>query len=335
MDLWLILGIIVLLFGVPLWLVARKKDAGPEPVFEDYKHEYNPRSTFEKAMEAHQTKVVAAKGGKIVARVMLGLGVFLLLMSCWVQVPTNTIGIVTSFGRPVDARPNGFQAKLPWEKVAKDFDASRQYMKFDGKGNDKAPDEDGKVFPCLPVKMDREAKACLTLTIGWQMRAGTKAERDQTLELFKAHKTFARLTENFMKANAQDAAQASYNDVNPLVEGQNPGFSQLSKEMETNLRTAVKGDVEILSVQITNADYDPATDDAIAKMQAEAARTEQAKQLEKTNAAISAANRALVETGKLTPEVLQAECIKVAKEVGSNPGVCLQPGWGSFGTANK
>lgn len=335
MDLYLIFGGIALLIGIPLWLVTRKKNPGPEPQPEDFKDEYYPKDAYKTGHKVWQDKVAAAYAGKLTGRFALGLGVFLVLMACWVQVPTNTIGIVTSFGKPVDARPNGFQDKLPWQKVAKDFDASRQYMKFDGKGNDKAADEDGKVFSCLPVKMDREAKACLTVTIGWQMKAGSKAERDQTLELFKAHKTFARLTENFMKANAQDAAQASYNDVNPLVEGKNPGFSQLSEEMEGNLRTAVKGDVEILSVQITNADYDPATDDSIAGMQAEFAKTQKAQQLEQTNLAISKANKALQDSGKLTDEVLKDQCIKGAIAVGANPGACLQPGWGMYGTANK
>lgn len=348
MDIWFLLAIITLLFGVPLWIVARKKNPGPEPVWVDVNRndfeagrsgDYNYRSAQEQATHDFRSASLRweedrkiASGGKVISRILLGLGVFLFVMSLWVQVPTNTIGIYTSFGKPVDARPNGFQDKLPWEKVSKDFDASRQYMKFDGKGNDKEADEDGKVFPCLPVKMDREAKACLTVTVGWQMKAGTKSEREQAKELFRAHKTFARLTENFMKANIQDAAQASYSDVNPLVIGQNPGFSTLSDETETNLRKLVGGDVAVLSVQITGADYDPATDDSIAKMQAEYAKTEQARQLEQTNAAISKANKALVEQGKLTPEVLQAECIKVAKEVGSNPGVCLQPGWGSFGS---
>lgn len=334
MDLWFIFAGIVLLIGVPLWIVARKKDAGPEPQFDDYKDEYGARANYASAQSDWEEKVKIAKGGRVVSWLVLGLGVFLLLMSCWVQVPTNQIGIFTSFGKPVDARSNGFQEKLSWEKVVK-FDASRQYLKFTGKGNDKAPAEDGKEFAHIAVKMEREARADVNVVVAWQMKAGTEAERRQAVELYRAHKTFDRLTENFMAANTRSATQAVYDKINPLVTEKNPTFAQLSGQLESELKELVGDEVTVISAQIVGVDYDDETDKRIAEMQAEYAKTEKAKQQEKTNAAISAANAALVKDQSLNDLILRDNCIKGAIAVGSNPGVCLQPGWGSFGTANK
>lgn len=331
MDLWFIFAIIWLLLSTPIWLATRRSNAGPQPSRKDYPMTTSGAYEHEGALRRWETKRDQVAFTKTIARFVMGFGIFLLAMSLWVQVPTNAIGIFTSFGKPVDARQNGFHLKRPWEKVVK-FDASRQYLKFCGKGNDKAPTEDGKEFPAIKVKMEREARADVCVVIAWQLRAGTAAERKQAVELFRAHKTFDRLTENYMKANAQSAAVAVYDNVNPLVPEKNPSFGQLSQQLEFKLRGLVGNEVTIISAQVTGVDYDDATDKRIADMQAEFAKTEQAKQQEQTNRAISAANKALVEQGKLTPEVLQDQCIRGAIAVGANPGACLQPGWGGFGS---
>lgn len=327
MDLWLIASIVALVIGVPFWLAARKKDPGPEPQFEDYRDEYNARSTYNDAHKEWRERTAVARGGKNASRVGLVGGVILFAMSCWVQVPTNQIGIFTSFGKPVDARPNGFQLKAPWEKVVK-FDASRQYLRFNGKGNDKGPAEDGKEFPHINVKMEREAKADVNVVIAWQMKAGTEAERKQAVELYRAHKTFDRLTENFMAANARSATQTVYDKINPLVPEKNPTFAQLSASLESELKKLVGDEVTVISAQVVGVNYDDETDKRISDMQAEFAKTEQAKQQEQTNIAQSKANAALVKDSSLNELILRDNCIKGAIAVGANPGVCLQPGWG-------
>lgn len=332
MDFWFISAIVFLAIGIPFWFVARKKNAGPEPVRSAYESGRYGESAYDSAHETWSERNKIANGGRSASRIVLALGVFLLAMSCWVQVPTNTIGIFTSFGKPVDARSNGFQGKLPWEKVVK-FDASRQYLKFTGKGNDKDADEDGKEFPHIAVKMEREAKADVDVVIAWQMKAGTEAERRQAVELYRAHKTFDRLTENFMAANARSATQAVYDTINPLVPGKNATFAQLSSQLEDKLKELVGDEVTVISAQIVGVNYDDETDKRIAEMQAEYAKTDKAKQQEETNKAQSKANAALTNT--LNELILQDNCIKGAIAAGANPGACLQPGWGSFGTANK
>lgn len=329
MDAWLICSIIALLIGLPIYLSGKRFKLDPEPDQADYQpSRYGLADPYDAALKEWKEKRTFKAGALTLGRVILAVALFLLIMASFKIVPTNTIGIVTSFGKPVDAKPNGFQVKAPWQKVA-EFDASRQYLKFVGGGNNKTPAEDGKEFPCIQVKMEREAKGCINVVIGWQLRAGTAAERQQSVELFKAHKTFDRLTENFMAANARSATTAVYDLVNPLVPEKNPTFAQLSKQLDTKLKELVSDEVTIISAQVTGADYDDTTDKRIADMQSEYAKTEQAKQQELTNRAVSAANAALVQS--LTPEVLQAECLKIARETGTTPGACLQPGWG--GTA--
>lgn len=327
MDLWFIFAIIILLIGVPLWFLTRKRTSGDKPMRDSYDAGHYGDQEYKLALRTWREADGGVIVGKIAGRVVLGLGVVLLVMSCWVQVPTNQVGIFTSFGKPVDARPNGFQLKAPWEKVVK-FDASRQYLKFGGKGNGKDADEDGKEFSCVTVKMEREAKACVNVVIGWQLRAGSEAERKQTIELYRAHKTFKRLTENFMAANSRSATQAVYDRINPLVAEQNPTFADLSKKLEAEIKRLVGTEVTIISAQVTAVDYDDTTQSRIDSMQAEYAKTEQAKQQEQTNKAISAANAALVKDNSLNDLILRDNCIKGAVANGQNPGVCLQPGWG-------
>lgn len=246
--------------------------------------------------------------------------------------PTNKISMINSFGTTVGVADNGLTPMAPWSKTVK-FDAARQYLRFGGEGNDESPSSDQKTWPCIPVKMDKEAGNCVSVTVAWQMRASTLKEQEQAKALYRSFRTFDRLTENFAAANARGAAQQTYDRVNPLIPESNPSLAMLSEEFRKQLEQLVKGEIEIVSVQITGFDYDPKTDEAIANMQAEYAKTTLAEQQKLTNEAISRANAALITS--LNDLILKDACVKGNVANGQNAGPCLQPGWASVPSPDK
>lgn len=338
MDGWFIVSIIlgIIALGAFVWwvMLRGKAAAPPQPERSDFKELREYSAAFDQWKYQDRRSLEVAEGRTVlgaVAIVATGVAGLFFFLSLWVIVPTNKIGIVTEFGKPTTAIPNGWQWKAPWANVT-EFDASRQFMKFGGKGNDEVADADNKQWPAIPVKMDKEATAAVYVTVSWQMKAGTKAEKDQAVELFRNYKTFPRLTENFMAASVRSAMQATYANVNPLVADKNPSFAELSVTAMGELKKIVGTEVVILSVQVTGADYDDKTDGSIKDMQAEFARTELAIQQKETNRKISEANAALVSS--LSDEILKDACVKGAIAAGQNPGACLQPGWGNAaGTA--
>jgi regulator of protease activity HflC (stomatin/prohibitin superfamily) len=257
------------------------------------------------------------------AGVFGGFAIFLFIMSLFVVVGTNQVGIMTSFGKPQSAHSNGFHGKAPWE-IKTEFDGTRQFLRFNGKGNNEE-DLDKKEFPCIQVKLEGQATACLNGVVSWQMRAGTDAERKNAVELFKTYRTFERLTKNFVYSSSRVALGKVFANHNPLVEEKNQSLGQLNQLSLDELRREFDSELNIMSVDLAVPDYDEATDQSISNVQAQKAKTRLAAEEELTNAAKSKANKALQESLK-DPAVNQANCIQAAKETGKEPGFCMMGG---------
>lgn len=255
-----------------------------------------------------------------------GLALFLFIMSLFVVVGTNQVGIMTAFGKPQSAHSNGFHGKAPWE-IKTEFDGTRQFLRFNGKGNNEE-DLDRKEFPCIQVKLDGQATACLNGVISWQMKAGTEAEKKNAVELFKTYRTFDRLTKNFVYSSSRVALGKVFAVHNPLIEEKNQSLGELNRLSLDELGREFSGELNIMSVDLAVPDYDDATDKSISDVQAQKAKTRLASEEEATNAAKSKANKALQESLK-DPAVNQANCIQAAKETGKEPGFCMMGGGSS------
>lgn len=255
-----------------------------------------------------------------------GFALLLFIMSLFVVVGTNQVGIMTAFGKPQDAHSNGFHGKKPWE-IKTEFDGTRQFLRFGGKGNNEE-DLDKKEFPCIQVKLEGQATACLSGVVAWQMKADTAAEKKNAVELFKTYRTFERLTKNFVYSSSRVAFGKVFAGHNPLVEDKNQSLGELNDLSLTALKEEFSGELNIMSVDLAVPDYDPATDQSIANVQAQKAKTRLAAEEEATNIAKSKANKALQESLK-DPAVNQANCIQAAKETGKEPGFCMMGGGSS------
>lgn len=342
MDAWFLWAIIVGVLALLVWIVRLRTKVTVEPFDEPQpeREEIATRRTiyhgdpYQEALKAwnqrkkaHEKQYVEAhlirRSISVVASFFTVVAMFLFIMSLFVMVGTNKVGIMTSFGKPQVAHSNGFHLKAPWA-IKTEFDGTRQFLRFDGKGNNEE-DLEKKVFPCIQVKLDGQATACLSGVISWQMKANTEAEKKNAVELFKTYRTFERLTENFVYSSSRKALGEVFALHNPLVSEKNQPLGELNKLSATKLGEEFSGELNIMSVDLAVPDYDGETDKSIANVQAQKAKTSLAAEEEQTNIAKSKANKAL-EASVQDPRVNQANCIQAAKETNKEPGFCMMGG---------
>jgi len=264
---------------------------------------YNPRRATRKA-----------------ALIPVALAGFFLLMSMWVIVGTNQVGIFTSFAAPYAATDNGFELKRPWAKKT-EFDGSRQFLRFCGNGNNDE-DLDKRQYPGVNTKIDGNAKATLCGTIAWQMKATTDEEKQQAIELFRQYKTFERVSTNLVYPGLKVAIGKALANLNPLIAEKNMSVADINEDVLGALKTQVSGSLQVLTADIAPPDYDDDTDKAIAADLAQKAKTSLAGEKEKTNIAEAKANGAIDDSIQ-DPKVLVNKCLDIAKELGYNPGLCM------------
>lgn len=328
MDAWFIWSLILLVLTlIALFVRSKAKDPG---AFSDPRPETDSRRLYESstAWEQRKDKYDESREGVQAFRSLMNgvagtlglLTAVFLIMSCFVIVGTNQVGVMTSFSKPQTAHSNGFVVKLPWE-IKTEFDGTQQFMRFEGDGNDEE-DLDKKTFPKIEVKLDGQAKAFVSGTIAWQMKAGTATEKANAVELFKTYKTFERLTKNLVSASAKKAIGEVFAHHNPLDPAKNQSLGELNKMALEQLRKEFGTELTIVSVDLRVPDYDDQTDKAIGDMQAQKAETKKAEELELTNKAKAAANAAL-EASVQNPAVNVANCIQAAIQMGKEPGFCL------------
>lgn len=255
--------------------------------------------------------------------VPLALALITFMVSCWVIVGTNQVGIFTSMGAPYAATDNGFEFKKPWAKKT-EFDGSRQFLRFCGKGNNEE-DADKKEYPAVNVRIDGNAKADICGNIAWKMRATTPEERKQAISLFREYKVFERVTRNLVYANTKVVMNKVLGTQNPLIPEKNMTVAQINERTLIELRSELNGAVIIEAADISVPDYDPNTDSAIEADLAQKAKTTLAQEKERTNTAEAAANAA-IDDSIADPKVLVNKCLDIAKELGYNPGLCMVSG---------
>lgn len=325
MDAWFVFCLIFLfLTMVALGIRSKAKDPGAFSVERPEINSSYVRDSWDREKEKYEKRREGILAFRSLMNGIFGalgsITVFCLAMSCFVIVGTNQVGIMTSFSKPQTAHSNGFAGKTPWQ-IKTEFDGTQQFMRFEGDGNNDE-DLDKKTFPRIEVKLDGQAKAWISGTIAWQMKAGTAAEKANAVELFKTYKTFERLTKNLVNASAKKSIGEVFAHHNPLDPAKNQSLGELNKMALEQLRKEFGTGLTIVSVDLRVPDYDDQTDNAISSMQAQKAETNKAEELLKTNRAKAAANAAL-EASVQNPAVNVANCIQAAIQMGKEPGFCL------------
>lgn len=93
---------------------------------------------------------------RVFSLIPLALALIVLAFSCTAIVQAKTVGVVTSFGKPIGTESSGLSVKLPWHKVT-EVDGTIQTDEYRG--------EDG----CISVRIGDGSRSCVTLTNRWEI----------------------------------------------------------------------------------------------------------------------------------------------------------------------
>lgn len=217
-------------------------------------------------------------------------------------VPTREIGVVTSFGKPVESLSNGFHFKAPWEKVHK-MDGKIQTDNFTGKDDS------------IDIRLGNGSTAKVDTTIRWRI----KLEAGQSL--YKDYRDLDTIRDSLVTRELKAALNEVLGNYDPLIsvkagvnsdgktESAGIDLNKFSAEVQEALKARVGDDVEILSVILPIIRFDGDTQEKINAFQAEVGNTRIAEQREATAKAQAQANKNLAGSVNNDPNVLVSKCL--------------------------
>lgn len=253
----------------------------------------------------------AGKSAAMTTWSALGFGVLTLVVafvSMTAIVPTREIGVVTSFGRPVDVLSNGLHFKTPWQKVNK-LDGTIQTDNFTGA--DRAID----------IRIGNGSTSGVDATIRWRIRL------DAGKELYQDYRQMENIRDSLVTRELKAALNEVLGDYDPLAsvkEGVAADGAMTSAGVDLNaysnlvheaLSKRVGEDVEVLSVILPIIRFDQQTQEKINAYQAEVANTRIAEQREATAKAQAQANKNLAGSVSRDPNVLVSKCLDTLEEM--------------------
>lgn len=226
----------------------------------------------------------------------------LLLFASFTSVPTKTVGVVVSYGKPVGVLSNGLHMIAPWHKVV-EFDASVQTLKRTG---DKS---------CTTVRIANQATACVDNSTRWRIK------QEAAPDLYTDYKSFSNLRDSLVNRELTSVLNAVFADYDPLAavdETADPKAGEyqlgaMSDEATKMLKERVGSQVEVMSVVLPIVRFDGTTQSKLDGLQAAKADTRISEQREQTNVNEAEANNAL--TSSLTQDILTSKCLDLVREI--------------------
>lgn len=244
-------------------------------------------------------------GGKsLAALVTVGLILFTAFCS-FTTVQTRSVGIATSFNKPVETYSNGFHLKAPWWQVT-DLDGAIQNNIYNGDNQ-------------IEVRLASNAQARVDVSIQWQLK------QEETLDLFLNFRSIESIQSNIIDRNLRSSVNEVMSDYNPLnysdpaAGGEDLAFYQ--DAVLEKMREKVGDKVDIHSVTLPIISFDGATQARIDELQSEIAKTRIAEQSEKTAEAEARANSKLEES--VSQETLTSKCLDIVRETGGTVYGCF------------
>lgn len=231
----------------------------------------------------------------VIAAVITAIALVLIVVDSATIVPTKTVGVVTSFGRPVSTLTNGLHWVAPWHKVTR-FDGSIQTDSHVGRNG------------CTTVRLANQATACADNSIRWRIQPHAAGS------LYQDYRDFDAVRDSLVTRELTAALNDAFSSFDPLTaaapsrDGTGP-LSRVAAAVTAHMRRTIGAQVKVLSVVIPVVRYDDSTQDKINQLQAELANTRIAEQREKTAAAEARANRVLASSVSHDPNVLVSKCL--------------------------
>lgn len=249
------------------------------------------------------TAARAGFGAASVATAIIAI-LLIFLASGFREVPTKSVGVVTSFGKVGAVLRPGVHHTAPWVKV-NILDETIQTSTFEGR-------------KCLDVRIGGQQTACLDATIQWRIldigAPGLFGSYNQAGEKIMPEITNAVVIREF-KSVVNDVL-GDYNPIQDVAANASAGNSQFStfgRVVLKQMRADLAGRITVTSVYMPLLRYDTATQARLNQIQAQYAETAIAQQQVATNKAQADANAAIAHS-VAGPGVLQQECLNIVQQ---------------------
>lgn len=237
----------------------------------------------------------------------IGLAVFavlILFVSSAKIVPTRTVAVETSFGKPIDTLHNGFHLVAPWATV-EEFDATIQTLKMSGDQGD---------HPGILVRLANAATARADVTVQWQIDPGANI-----VDLYSDYRNFGNIEDNVVKRQLASALNSVFERYDPLLSLTKIGteqapLSSLADQTKEKLAAAMPPGVIVRSVTIPSVRFDDNIQQKINQYLAAVAETQIAQQRQKTAEAQKKAND-LLSSANNTTGVLYQNCLDMVERM--------------------
>lgn len=274
-----------------------------------------------------------------------------LILSGFTYVPTKSVGVVTSFGKVGTEYGPGSHWLAPWRSLSiiQDTIQSDNFFQANGQGPDQETARGINGY-CIPVRLAGLSQGCLDVQLQTQVVPAAIPELYANYSSYGPNLTLEvdqYVVQRELKTALNRPPLSDYNviqDVSAsltacITAGQNnctanasSQFSQFDPVILQELRNdpQLKGKIDVLDVNLQTPHFDDNTEAAITKIQTAYLTTVEATQQEKTNAAISLANKALVQSNSLSAAVLQNECYTTTQQA-IKAGYQLPTGWNCSG----
>lgn len=252
----------------------------------------------------------------VVPVLLLVLAVIFVGLSSVTTVGARSIGIVTTFGRPVDALSAGLHAKAPWQKVA-DLDGKKQTTNFGGPGS--------SLYDTITVRLGSEGNAEVQASVRWSIAT----DKTSATELYADYRDMSQITDSLIARETRSAVGLVFNNFNPLAKiqrsqnddgGTLPTYDEFSQQITKRLSDRVGKYVTIDSVIVQYVAYDKGTQAKLNAYASEVAETRVAEQREATARAQARANEALSRSISNDPNVLVKQCLDALDKLIENGG---------------
>lgn len=267
---------------------------------------------------------------RVSAALLTFAAIFTFFMSTFVTVPTKTVGIETSFGKPGAVLSNGWNWKAPTSQVHK-FDASLQ---SDHYSTDK--DDDGDP---ITVRLYTGSQASLNVTFQWRLE-----DNANFVQVYNNYREPDKIKTNLVKRGLQQALNDVFSQYNPyaaLIAAQAAGSTTTAPQvsatfdkMGTDALGRLKDElapqgVSAVSLTIASINYDAKTQANLDGLSQAIASTQIATQ-NKATAQQQADANALLNSKPASAETLTQLCLQYTEKIASE-GHALPTGWNCFG----
>jgi regulator of protease activity HflC (stomatin/prohibitin superfamily) len=248
------------------------------------------------------------QGARGLGLLLTFLGLFVLFMDSFHQVPARNVGVVNTFGKADQALSNGFHWVHPWSSV-EDVDATVQNLNLDNPN-------------CITVRLANQTTACVDITLQWNIDQHANAN-----ELWQRYRgtnddVVGNVGKNVVHRELIRAVGNVFKDYNPLAVLSDPTAKQVSitdlaAQALTQMKQTVDSGIQVDNLLISpgGVHYDEVTQQKLNAYAQALADTQIATQQKLTAEQQKAANDILANNSSNDPGVKYQNCINLIKDL--------------------